>query len=180
MAFLGYRATGQNNIPQAGGGILASNHQSYLDPVLVGIGLSRPVYFLAKQELFTANRLFGLLISLTNAVPLNRDATSTDIMRKAIGLLKEGKLIVVFPEGTRTSDGNVAPFKGGVTFLAQKSNTPIIPTNVWGAYQVWSRHSKLPNHLSPVKITYTKPVYPASDTSSESTLQQVRDQITGV
>ncbi|MFH1228208.1 MAG: lysophospholipid acyltransferase family protein [Planctomycetota bacterium] len=189
MAFLGYRVSGQNNIPRTGGGIIAANHQSFLDPPLIGSSISRPVYFLAKQELFTANRLFGLVLRLHNAVPLNRDATSADIMRKAISLLKEGKLVIVFPEGTRTYDGKVGEFKGGVVLLSAKSNTPIIPTYINGSYRVWPRQSSLPVRLSPVTLIYTKPVWPdtclrpaqqdrqiAND--SDGILKKVRAQIT--
>jgi len=180
IIFLGYRARGQNNVPLKGGGILASNHQSFLDPVLIAMGTSRPIYFLAKQELFSANWLFGLFITLHNAVPLNREATSSDIIRKAIGLLKEGKLIVVFPEGTRTNNGRVKEFKGGISFLSQKSNTPIIPIYISGAYNIWPRQASLPVRLSSVRLDYTKPVYPDSAMPSDAVLGKVRGQITSL
>lgn len=180
IAFLGYRASGQRNIPATGGALIASNHQSFLDPILLAAGINRPICFLAREGLFTASRIFGIIISLNNAIPIKRDTGSMDIMRRIISLLKEGKLVVIFPEGTRTSDGAIGPFKGGIGLLSRKSATPIIPVNINGAYRIWPRQSALPQRFAKVRVTYTKPVWAREDSAPDEVSDRARAQVAAV
>lgn len=158
LAFLRFRALGQHNIPVSGGAIIASNHQSYLDPGLLAIGLTRPINFMARKSLFTANWFFGWLISSINAFPIVRGRFDSSGMREAIRRLKAGRIIVVFPEGTRSSDGNLRELKSGLYFLAQQGGVPVIPAIVDGAFDVWSRHHALPVKLAAVRVIYGKPL----------------------
>jgi len=103
---------GIDNIPKNGGLILASNHVSYLDPIVLGISIKRKIYFIAKKEAF--NNFFGsLLLHNLNAFPVDRGKTDILAFKKAINILKEGKILGIFPEGTRSSNGELQELKIG-------------------------------------------------------------------
>jgi 1-acyl-sn-glycerol-3-phosphate acyltransferase len=159
IVFFRLRGYGINNIPVKGGALLASNHQSYLDPVLVGLAVKRPVYFLARQELFDANRIFGWLLTQVHAIPLERRGFDSTGLRKAIEVLRQGGLLVVFPEGTRTPNGKRGDIKKGISLLGTRANVPFIPTLVQGTYQSWPRQHRFPIRLSRVSIKFEKPVW---------------------
>jgi len=133
---------GKENIPAQGAFILVSNHQSYLDPIFCGIPLKRHLYFLARDSLFT-NRFFGGLISSVNTIPVKRGEADLTAMRKVIGKLKEGRVFCLFPEGTRTSDGKIAPFKSGVGLLCRRGDAAVLPAVIDGAFECWPRHKKI-------------------------------------
>jgi len=143
---------GRENVPKTGPLILVSNHQSYLDPVLCGITLKRHLWFLARESLFS-NWFFGWLIGSVNTIPVNRDKPGLSSMRKVIDKLKEGKGICLFPEGTRSIDGRIAPFKPGFGLLCRRGNAAVVPVLVDGAFECWPRHKKLFSR-GPILICY--------------------------
>ena len=153
IVFFGLRAFGRGNIPE-GGAVLASNHQSYFDPALISITLNRPVYFLARKELFESNRFFGWFISNLHAIPLERRTFDSTGLRRAIEVLQNGGLLIVFPEGTRSSNGEIGEIRKGVSLLGEKANVPLVPTLINGAYQAWPRKSKLPVRFSPITVRF--------------------------
>ena len=158
IIFLKLRVSGRENIPE-GGAVLASNHQSYFDPALISVTLNRPVYFLARKELFEANWFFGWLIRNINAIPIERRTFDSTGLRQAIEVLQKGGLLVVFPEGTRTSNGEIGEIRKGVSLLGEKANVPLVPTLIDGAYQAWPRRHKLPVRFSPVRVRFAKPLW---------------------
>ncbi|MBI5779873.1 MAG: 1-acyl-sn-glycerol-3-phosphate acyltransferase [Planctomycetes bacterium] len=158
IVFFGLRAFGRANIPE-GGAVLASNHQSYFDPALISITLNRPVYFLARKELFEFNRFFGWFIRSLHAIPLERRTFDSTGLRQAIEVLQKGGLLVVFPEGTRTSNGEIGEIRKGVSLLGERANVPLVPTLVDGAYQAWPRRHKLPVRFSPIRVSFAKPLW---------------------
>ena len=109
----------RENVPDEGAVVLVSNHQSYLDPVFCGIYLKRPLYFLARSTLWK-NRFFGRLISSVNTIPVNQGKADLSAMKKVISKLKEGWCVCLFPEGTRTRDGKITPFKAGFGLLCRR------------------------------------------------------------
>ncbi len=115
---------GRDNIPP-GGFLIASNHNSLTDPPLIGAVFPRGVYFMAKKELFEIP-LFGKLIKKTHAFPVNRGRPSPATFKKSIRLLKSGKILLVFPEGTRKSR-RVHP---GISMLAHKTSVPVVPVRI--------------------------------------------------
>jgi 1-acyl-sn-glycerol-3-phosphate acyltransferase len=127
----GFRVKGREQIPSTGPVIIASNHISYCDPPVVGSGVPREVYFLAKEELFK-NRLFGWLIRSYNAIPLRRSTGDIGAFRKSVGLLKQGKAVLMFPEGTRSLSGRLLSPKPGVGMIASLTSAPIVPAHVSG------------------------------------------------
>jgi 1-acyl-sn-glycerol-3-phosphate acyltransferase len=125
-----------------GGAIIAPNHVSYLDPQLVCASWPGDLSFFAGSRLFK-HLFMGCLLRLLCCHPVEKGKELATI-RTAISLLKEGKKVVVFPEGTRSDDGDLKPFHNGVAFLALQSHCPIIPCYVGGSYDAWPRSRKWP------------------------------------
>jgi 1-acyl-sn-glycerol-3-phosphate acyltransferase len=162
------RVMGRRNMPETGPVLLASNHQSYLDPVLVGLASRRYLAYLARDSLFR-NRYFSALIRSLDAVKIDRDF-GKDGLKETLGVLDRGKAVLVFPEGERTHNGEMEPFKPGISLLIKRVKAPIVPVGIAGAYYAWSRHQKLPKFsplfLAPNKATIAlsigKPIDPSS------------------
>lgn len=180
LVFFRFRALGQHNIPVSGGAIIAANHQSYLDPGLLAIGLTRPIDFMARQELFEVNWFFRWLISSVNAFPVTQGKFDSSAIREAIKRLKQGQLLMVFPEGTRSFDGKIAGLKSGLYLLAQKSGVPIIPTVIDGAFEVWSRHHYLPINLGEIRVKYGKPLKTQEFASPQALTQRLYQELTAL
>jgi 1-acyl-sn-glycerol-3-phosphate acyltransferase len=137
------RIEGVGNVPRKGGVILACNHQSFFDPILVGMGLPREIHFMARKSLFR-NPAFRALIVALNAFPIQRDSRDVKGVKETIARLQAGHALLIFPEGTRTRDGNVAPVKAGISMIAKRAAVPIVPVLIEGAYKVWPRNRFLP------------------------------------
>jgi 1-acyl-sn-glycerol-3-phosphate acyltransferase len=133
----GFSVTGRDCIPESGPVIIASNHISYCDPPVVGSGVNREVHFLAKEELFR-NRAFAWLIRSYNAIPLKRSVGDVGALRKAVQLLKEGKAVLMFPEGTRSLSGKLLKPKAGVAMIASLTSAPVVPAYVTGTNRLGS------------------------------------------
>lgn len=133
--FFGFRVFGRELVPRDGAVIIASNHISYCDPPIVGSGVPREVYFLAKEELFR-NRAFGWLIRQYNAIPLKRSVGDVGAVKKAVELLRQGRAVLMFPEGTRSLSGRLLKPKPGVGMIASLTSAPIVPAYVHGTNQL--------------------------------------------
>ncbi len=128
---------GAENIPQAGGFILASNHISYYDPPLVGCCIKREMYFFAKRELFQF-KPFGWILLRVNARPVNRAGVDRAAIESAIEILKSGNGLTVFPEGTRSKTKDFLPVKPGIGMIARQAEVAIVPAYIHGANQLWN------------------------------------------
>ena len=128
--FFRLRRTGHTHIPQ-GGVILASNHRSFLDPFVIGCCVRRPIYFVAKRELFH-NRLIGWFLNCLGAFPIRRGESDEESMATARGLLLRGEAVVIFPEGTRRRTGPLRDPKRGVGRLALETGAPVVPIAIRG------------------------------------------------
>jgi 1-acyl-sn-glycerol-3-phosphate acyltransferase len=148
---------GAEHVPAEGGVLLLSNHQSYLDPVCVAVRLRRPVSFLAKSELFEPWG-FRWLIRQLNAYPVRQGAGDIGAMKETIAKLKEGHVLTVFPEGTRTPDGELQPLQNGLALVVRRAGVPIVPVAIEGSFKAWPREAKL-FHPSPVRVKYGPPMY---------------------
>lgn len=133
-----FETIGTENFPKSGGVLVCSNHIHALDPPVVGILAPRPVHFMAKEELFQAPLLKHLIPKL-NAFPVKRGMSDREAMRKAINLLKEGHVVGLFPEGTRSKDGQLKPGLAGAGFFALRGNAVVIPTAIIGPYKAFKR-----------------------------------------
>ncbi len=128
----GWRVTGRGQVPRTGGLIVASNHVSFWDPPLVGAALPREIHYLAKEELFRAP-VFGALIRAYNAIPIRRGVADLSGMAKAIEVLRQGRALMMFPEGSRMRDGRLHPARPGVGMLAVNADVPILPCFISGS-----------------------------------------------
>jgi len=142
---------GKENIPQQGPLLIASHHASFLDPVIVSLGLKEPICFLARASLFRPP--LGWIISILFAYPLRREGGDLAALKSAQELLKNGRVVLLFPEGTRSKDGRVDSFKPGIGLLALRAAVPILPVYLQGTYDSWPRQRKLPR-LAKVRVFY--------------------------
>ncbi|KAB2660564.1 MAG: 1-acyl-sn-glycerol-3-phosphate acyltransferase [Verrucomicrobia bacterium] len=142
-AYFRWRIHHADNVPAVGPVILASNHVSFADPVLVGSALDRAVHYLARKSLFE-NPFFGALIRRYNALPVDRDGGGGAGLKAIIDRLDHGAAILLFPEGTRSQDGQPGSAKAGIGLIAIKSDVPVAPVRIFGAFESWGRHRRLP------------------------------------
>ena len=153
------RYSGRRHIPSEGGVLVVSNHQSHLDPPLVGIGCPRLMNYLARDSLFRFAP-FGRFIHSINAIPIDREGIGLAGIKEALKRLKRGEMVLIFPEGTRSSDGEIAPFRPGFTTLAVRSKAAILPVAVDGAFQAFPRWRKFPGP-GRIRVHYGEPMMPA-------------------
>jgi 1-acyl-sn-glycerol-3-phosphate acyltransferase len=139
--FWRFRKKGTEFIPQKGGVIIASNHAAYVDPPFVGAASPRELHYLAKSELFD-NGLLGWLIRKYNAFPVSRGSFDRKAISKATELLSGKKALLLFPEGTRSRDGNLLEPKLGVGKIALEAGVPVVPAYIAGSKDLLSTFPK--------------------------------------
>jgi 1-acyl-sn-glycerol-3-phosphate acyltransferase len=127
---------GLKNVPRAGSALLVSNHQSYLDPVLIGVRLPRPLSYIAKSELFE-NRHSDRLLRWLNGFPVRQGSVDVRAVKETITRLRAGYALAIFPEGSRTANGEMLPLERGVAFIIRRSKVPVIPVIIDGACDAW-------------------------------------------
>jgi len=149
---------GRENLPGSGAALLACHHSSYIDPVVIGLGVPRIVSYLAREDLFRTPLKW--LIRHLFAYPISRDSSDLRAIKQAQKLLKEGSIVLLFPEGTRTDNGRVKEFKAGVGLVALRAQVPVVPVYVQGAYQLWPRRQKFPRP-GRMRVYYGPPLLPA-------------------
>ncbi len=137
------RTEGMEHVPRTGPALLVANHQSFLDPPMVGVAARRRLCFLARKSLFRHRGLACLLRSL-NAVPVDQEGVGIEGLRVLLQKLREGEAVMVFPEGNRTPDGTMQPLMPGIHLLIKRAPAPIIPIGIAGAYAAWPRWRLLP------------------------------------
>jgi 1-acyl-sn-glycerol-3-phosphate acyltransferase len=137
------RIEGGEHIPRRGPALLIANHQSFLDPILLGLCSSRPLRFLARRTLFKKG-FFGWLIRALRAVPIDQEGVGKEGLRTILDELQAGEAVVVYPEGERTHDGAVQALKPGIHLLIRRTRAPIVPVGIAGAFAAWPRGCKYP------------------------------------
>ncbi|MFD1707122.1 lysophospholipid acyltransferase family protein [Siminovitchia sediminis] len=161
---------GRENFPSTGGVLLCSNHISNLDPPVVGITCPRPVCFMAKEELFNAPILKSLLPGL-KAFPVKRGMSDRGALRTGLALLKDGEVLGLFPEGTRSKTGQLGKGMAGAGFFALRSEAAVVPCAVIGSY--------IP--LRKTKVVYGKPIdftkLKEEKVSAEEATEKIMDEI---
>jgi len=159
MAFKTYfRAQWFNpeRVPVSGPAILAANHESFIDPPLVGAGLTRDINYLARESLFRFPGI-GALLRSWNSVPVDRDGGGAAGLRNILGRLLAGGAIILFPEGTRSRDGKLQPARSGIGLTVIKSSAAVVPVRVFGTYEAYGRHMRLPRPRR-VAVKYGEPM----------------------
>jgi 1-acyl-sn-glycerol-3-phosphate acyltransferase len=151
-----WRVFNPENVPLQGGVILASNHASFLDPPLVGAGLRRDINYLARESLFRFPGI-GALLRSWNSVPVDRDGGGARGLRAILDRLLAGGAIILFPEGTRTRDGQLQPARSGIGLTVIKSSAPVVPVRVFGTFEAYGRHIKFPRPRR-ITVKYGRPL----------------------
>jgi len=151
-----WRVFNADRVPQTGGVILASNHASFLDPPLVGSGLHRAINYLARESLFRFPGV-GALLRSWQCVPVDRNGGGAAGLKGILDRLLAGGGIILFPEGTRTQDGRLQPARSGIGLVVIKSEAPVIPVRVFGTYEAYGRHLKIPRPRQ-VAVKYGQPM----------------------
>ena len=134
---------GIENLPESGGLIIASNHVSYLDPAVLAASLNRKIYFITKKEVFK-NIFVSFILKNLNAFSVDRENVDMLAFKKAINILREEKVLGIFPEGTRSSNGELQELKLGVIKIAMKTGVSILPVGIIGTHKIYPRGIKFP------------------------------------
>ncbi len=154
--FFRFRVIHPERVIQAGPVILAMNHESYLDPPLAGIACRRAIYFLARKSLLDIP-LFGRVLPKLNVIPVDQEGGDRSALKALIRALRADHGVLVFPEGSRTLDGNLQPALPGVGFVIAKTLAPVVPLRIFGAYRALPRDGgRL--RLCPITIVVGEPL----------------------
>jgi 1-acyl-sn-glycerol-3-phosphate acyltransferase len=137
------RIEGRRHVPRTGPALLIANHQSYLDPVLVGLASRRRLVYLSRKSLFS-HPLFARLIRSYNAVPIDQEGIGIEGLRRVTQQLHEGRAVIVYPEGERSPDGKIHALKPGIHLLLKRTPVPVVPVGIAGAYDAWPRSRSWP------------------------------------
>jgi 1-acyl-sn-glycerol-3-phosphate acyltransferase len=148
---------GVRNVPRTGGVLIVSNHQSLLDPPLLGTRLHRPMSYMAKAELFDKNKFFTWMIRSLGAFPVRQGAGDVGAIRETVSRLQEGRMLNIFPEGSRTVDGEILPMQPGVALVVRRAGVPVIPTAIDGSYEAWPKGAKMFRRRQ-IRIVYGPPL----------------------
>ena len=173
VSFIFYpcKVYGRENVPKKGGFILASNHESNLDPMLLPVACPRQMRFMAKEELFK-NPIFGWVIRTGGGFPVKRGRADRGALNQFIEQLRAGYAVMIFPQGTR---GGEKP-QAGVGFLAATSGLPVVPTYIHGTEKVLPKGAKFPKR-TPVSVTFGSPMTFSKDQAYDHIAQSVMDRI---
>jgi len=145
-----------NYVPRRGGVLIVSNHQSYLDPVLLAVKLHRPLSYMAKSELFE-NPFLAWLIRNLNAYPVRQGEGDVGAVKETIRRLQEGHALNLYPEGTRSPDGTLQPLLPGVGLIVRRAGVPVVPAVIAGSFEAWPKDSMLWLQR-PVQVMYGPPM----------------------
>jgi 1-acyl-sn-glycerol-3-phosphate acyltransferase len=152
-----WRATGRENLPRRGGVLLVSNHLSFLDVFVLGMPLPRPLNYVARSTLFIPG--LGFLMRSVGGFPIQREGMGASGMKETLRRLRNGGIVTLFPEGTRSRDGELGPLKPGIAALAARVGVPVVPAAIAGTFESWPRSRLLPVP-HPIRIHYGPPIQP--------------------
>src|SRR5688572_11333131 len=155
-AYFRARFYNPERVPSEGPVILACNHASYLDPPLVGSGLRRDINYLAREDLFRFPAI-GWVLRNWNSVPVDREGGGARGLKAILDRLLNGGAIILFPEGTRSRDGSLQPARSGIGLTVIKSTAPVIPVRVFGTFEAFGRHMKVPRPRK-ISVKYGSPM----------------------
>ena len=169
--------SGREKIPPERPLILAANHTSNMDPVVVGCSFPLKVRPLGKIELFQGNRAFKWLITHLGCIPVSResDSAAASALKQFLSILKNGENVLIFPEGSRSHDGRLKPIEGGITVLATGTGAPIVPAYIAGTFECMPIGAKF---IKPhkIRVRFGNPIYPLPKEQRKS-LKEERERI---
>lgn len=165
-----FKVVGREHFPSEGGVLICANHIHNFDPEVVGITAPRPIHFMAKEELFSVP-ILGKILPHINAFPVKRGMSDRGALRKGLAILKEEKVLGLFPEGTRSKTGELGQGLAGAGFFALRSNAHVVPCAIIGPYKPFKR----------LKVVYGKPInmeeYRKNKATPEETTELIMSEI---
>ena len=175
-----WRVEHSEHVPLTGPVILAANHASFLDPPLIGSALPRTANYLARDTLFRFPGV-GWVLRTVQAVPVDREGGGGAGLKAILDRLLRGGCVLLFPEGTRTSDGEIRPARSGIGLIVIKSDAPVVPVRVRGTFEAYGRHVKFPRPHR-VQVTFGEPLHFAhlreeAKSCSKQRLKEIYQQV---
>ncbi len=172
----GIRARGRDRIPMQGKALLMANHASYYDVIVLGISQPRNIDFMARSGLFIPG--LGWLIRNLGGFAIQRGGGAASGIKETLRRLRYESMVGMFPEGTRTSDGNLLPIKSGVANIARRSSATIACAGISGAFEAWPRHRPCPGSY-PIYVEYALPIQPQDfqDLTEEEALKLLESRL---
>lgn len=165
-----FKVVGREHFPSEGGVLICANHIHNFDPEVVGITAPRPIHFMAKEELFSVP-ILGKILPHINAFPVKRGMSDRGALRKGLAILKEEKVLGLFPEGTRSKTGELGQGLAGAGFFALRSKAHVVPCAIIGPYKPFKR----------LKVVYGKPInmeeYRKNKATPEETTELIMSEI---
>jgi 1-acyl-sn-glycerol-3-phosphate acyltransferase len=155
-AYHRYRVCNVERVPRTGPVLLACNHASFYDPPLVGSTLARDICYLARESLFKT-RFGNWALRSVNCIPVDREGGGAAGLKGVLDHLGRGHAVILFPEGTRTRDGRLQSVRSGIGLAVMKAEAPVVPVRVFGTYEAWGRHLKLPRPMKLV-VKFGRPL----------------------
>ena len=175
-ALFGTRVVGTENIPASGAFILAANHVSNWDPPFLGTFVAREVCYMGKEELFK-NPVMAWACRNLHVFPVKRGAADKTAIKTAVKILKDGKCLGIFPEGTRSKTGKLGKAEAGVSLIAAMTKAPIIPAAIVGTEKIFSSEVKFPRltvvYGTPMKFTGSTKDRDALDAFAQSIMNEI-------
>jgi|CZKI01.1.fsa_nt_gi 1-acyl-sn-glycerol-3-phosphate acyltransferase len=151
---------GLENLPETGGYIVAANHASHLDPPIVGMFLPRQVSYFARKTLWKPG-VAAWWLTTVGTIPVDRDGgMSIDAIKRVLHTLSHDKVVIVFPEGTRSLTGELQPPRPGVGLIACRAQVPVVPARVFGSFEAFGKKGSL-RLGTPVSVAYGRPLTPS-------------------
>lgn len=151
-----HRVYGKKHFPK-GGGMICSNHCSFLDPPIIGCSCPHAVHFLGRDTLFRSP-IFGWFIRQLKTHPVRRGKGNVDAFKKAMQLIRCGKKVVIFPEGRRSLDGEFHRGQLGVGMLVQKTHCQVVPVYIYGTFEIWNVKRRFPKLFGKTACIFGKPL----------------------
>lgn len=170
----GLKIEGVSNIPEKGPVIIAPNHRSNYDPPLAGCCVDkREIYYFAKKDLFVT-KPYAWLLKSVNVIPVDVKTPGIGSLRKFVSLLKKGKAVMLFPEGTRSKTNEYLKAQPGVGFLSIRTKAPIVPTLIEGTHESMLGHFF---RISPLRVTFGDPIYPETGGRGSENARKLSERI---
>lgn len=153
---------GQENLPRDGAFLIAANHLSFLDPPLIGSQVPRQLCFFARKTLWKPG-VAAWWLDAVGTIPVDRDGgQDVSALKRVLRALKDNKGLILFPEGTRSPDGQLQAPKAGVGFIVCKSQVPVVPARIFGSFEAFGKGVKFPRLGTPVSVVFGRPLPPSA------------------
>lgn len=172
IVFFRFKIIGAEHIPASGGAIIAANHISLWDPPVIGAACTRAIHFMAKEELFAISA-FKWIITKLKAFPVRRGTADRTAIKHAISLLKNGEILGLFPEGTRSVTGELGKPEAGIAMIVVKAGVPIVPAAIIGTNKVFKGGGIFPQFI----IKFGKPIIINEEKTDKEMMEKISNTI---